>query len=676
MQTRAIALLVLVTLVVFGGSLVGGFVWDDPSLILRDTRSFTELFTTGFWAGSGASVAQDFYRPAVSAAFWLQRAAFGEGAFGYHLVSVLLHLACVVLAWRWLQRRVGNAVVPVLLGALLFALHPSRVESVAWISGSTDLWLTFWLLLGFEARASRRTVLAAVFWLLAALSKETGILVPLLVAADHFLLERKSGLRPLVPAVLAATVALVVRAAVVASPPVDGLLTGGTVARVLASTGYYARSALWPWTPTVTVGAIDPAAEGAWLLPTWAIALGAVVLLAFVALVVASTRRPTLRPWLADAAWLVVPILPVLNLVPLGYQTFVAERFLYLPLLGLCAIVARLLSAVSPSQLAFRAAAAAVCVLAFACAGASTMHVARFFDDVELWSYEREIHPDDPRVGKWLAQAQQRAGMFDEAKAAVLTAMEQAPPAWTVLRAELAVEWGVLESLSGPDAEQERLLAARTLLDTLAEPPAAETVTVAIGGKRYELVLDERVRARLASDKPLRDHRILAHLRTLGLERAAALAARLGRETQQPAYVANHALVLLAAERWSEAERLLAGAAAAGDARISRMRDELGSFRQRLATASGHEAVVLRATFLKDQGLRTAARRALADSLADMPSEPSLIELAVRIDLEDGVPHLARQRLERLSAEAPTDHWRRMLGEVDAWEQRAVATGE
>lgn len=676
LQTRAIALLVLLTLVVFGGSLAGGFVWDDPSLILRDTRSFGQVLTTGFWAGSGMEVAQDFYRPAVSAALWLERALFGEGAFGYHLVSVLLHLACVLLAWRWLQRRLGGAMVPALLGALLFALHPSRVESVAWISGSTDLWLTFWLLLGFEAKASRArgaAVLAFACWLLAALSKETGILVPLLVAADHLLLERKGGGRALAPAALAAVVALALRGLVVASPALGGLASGDAIPRVLASAGYYVRSAFWPWTPTVTVGAIDPAVEGAWLLPAWAIATGAVAALTVAALAVAALRRPALRPWLADAAWLVVPLLPVLNLFPLGYQTFVAERFLYLPLLGLAALLARLL-VTARSERAQRGAAAVAGVFVLACAGASTLHVAHFLDDVELWSYERAVHPDDPRVGKWLAQALLRAGENDAARAELLASLEQTPPAWNVLRAELAVEWGVLESVSGPDAEQERLIAARTVLDTLAELPAAEKISLEIGGKRHELVLNERVRARLAASKPLRDHRILAHLRTLSLETAESLAAALARAAPHAAYVANHALVLLAAERWDDAQRVLA--AADGDARAAKMQADLASFRQRLIAATDHEAILLRATFLKDQGLRAAARRTLASVLDDAPRDPALIELAVRIDLEDGVPRLARQRLERLTAESPDERWRQLLGEVDAWERRLVASGE
>lgn len=667
---RAILLIVLAALGVFAGALANGFVWDDTSLIFADGRSFSQLLTTGFWAGaSEVAVAQDFYRPAVSIALWAQRSLFGEAALGFHLVSLALHAACGVLAYRWVVRRVGaDAMVPALLAALLFVVHPSRVESVAWVSGSTDLWLTFWLLAGFEAgRAKMRgsLAIAATCWLLAALSKETGLLVPLLIVADHLLLDERPATRPLIAATTTTVVAFALRSAVVDSPRLDALMHADTPARVLASLGHYVLAIVWPWQPSVTVGTPNPLTESGWLLPGAHLALGAVTCAALPAIAIAARRRPAIRPVLADAAWFVVPLAPVLNLLPLGYQTFVAERFLYLPLLGVCALLARTLAALARGgrQSARRAVAIAVGLVLVAAAISSARHVGHFFDDVELWSYEKTQHPDDARVSKWLAEAYRRAGLISEAKAEVVTALDLAPPAWTVLRAELAVEWGVLEATSGPDAEQDRIRAARALLDTLAEPQT-DTIHVQLGARAFELAMDERVRARLASSEPLRDHRILAHLRTLQLDTAELLARKAAAEEANPAYAMNHALVLVTQERWADAEQRLR--VASSDPMLTEFADRIAELRNRLSAAQPIESVLVRAEFLREVGSREAARRLVGHALEASPADPQLVEAATEIDLADGAPALARARLEKLTVDVPSPSWQPLLEKVRA----------
>src|SRR5690606_17441148 len=89
------------------------------------------------------------YRPVVTVALWTQVQAFGEGTFGYHAVSLALHLLCVFLACGWLRRRHGSLrrEWALLFGLLVFAIHPGRPETVTWISGSTDLWMTAFVLL-------------------------------------------------------------------------------------------------------------------------------------------------------------------------------------------------------------------------------------------------------------------------------------------------------------------------------------------------------------------------------------------------------------------------------------------------------------------------------------------------------------------------------------------------
>ena len=122
-----------------------GFIWDDDAYVihnstLRDVDGLVRIWT------QPRNLPQ--YYPLVHTTFWLEYQTWGLEPVGYHVVNVLLHLA-VALLWWVLLRRMGLPCA--WLAAMLFALHPVHVESVAWIT-------------------ERKNVLSGVFYLLAAIS--------------------------------------------------------------------------------------------------------------------------------------------------------------------------------------------------------------------------------------------------------------------------------------------------------------------------------------------------------------------------------------------------------------------------------------------------------------------------------------------------------------------------
>ena len=137
------ALLALATLVAYAPSLGGGFLWDDPEYVvnniaLRSGRGLMAIWTSVY------SVPQ--WYPLVHTSYWLEYQLFGLNPAVFRVDNLLLHIASALLLWRLLRRlKIPGAY----LAALIFALHPVHVESVAWITERKNTLSSFLYLAAF-----------------------------------------------------------------------------------------------------------------------------------------------------------------------------------------------------------------------------------------------------------------------------------------------------------------------------------------------------------------------------------------------------------------------------------------------------------------------------------------------------------------------------------------------
>ncbi len=132
-----------------------------------------------------------YYRPLLGLTLLIDQRLWGEGIFGYRFTNVVLHTCNTLLVYaigRVLLKTSIYRTETSFLAALLFTVHPIAVESVAWISGRTDLLVTCWSLLAFYIYLSANNKnavytlpLSLLSALAAALSKETGIMVFILI---------------------------------------------------------------------------------------------------------------------------------------------------------------------------------------------------------------------------------------------------------------------------------------------------------------------------------------------------------------------------------------------------------------------------------------------------------------------------------------------------------------
>ncbi|HKX46428.1 MAG TPA: O-GlcNAc transferase, partial [Planctomycetota bacterium] len=134
MRQLGVPLLIVATCVAYLPALQGGFVWDDRLFIVDNPLLGHLDGLRRIWLDPGGAIAQ--YYPLTVSSFWLEHRFFRLDPSGYHAVNILLHVANALLV-RLLFRRL--ALPGAELAALVFALHPVHVESVAWISERKNL---------------------------------------------------------------------------------------------------------------------------------------------------------------------------------------------------------------------------------------------------------------------------------------------------------------------------------------------------------------------------------------------------------------------------------------------------------------------------------------------------------------------------------------------------------
>jgi protein O-mannosyl-transferase len=458
-------------------------------------RIFQELY--GF---AGEPSVRGPYRPITTLSYALDYAVHGRWPPGYHAVNVGLHVVASLLVLA-LARRLAAAALPgqaarvAVLCGLLFAVHPAHVEAVATIFGRTEPLSTAFavgaLLLALRRREGRWRLPAALGLLvLGVLSKEVAIVTPGLFVVVAVALPAAAGLevRPglgrgaprrallevaavaalllgaFVPYLVGRGPALAVAAEArwfpVGTPGLHVALTMsrvmGEYLRILAVPGFlggdFAYAARLPTLSAPTPG--FAVATAAWL----ATAVAALLL----------RRRAPLAA--AGLAWIFLPLLPVMHLIPVG--VLLAERLLYLPSVGFCLAVAaaagHLLEAAGPSPLARvpaggagRAALAggsarpsaarpSAALLAAALLAAllvlTTRTVVRTLDwrsDVAYWTSELEKAPREPVVNNNLAVAYLARRDYPRAVERLRVVLEVHPRYWRA-HINLAIAQGEL----------------------------------------------------------------------------------------------------------------------------------------------------------------------------------------------------------------------------------------
>ncbi|HET7343754.1 MAG TPA: tetratricopeptide repeat protein [Methylomirabilota bacterium] len=406
-----IALLLLVGVaLVFGGVREYGFIdFDDSEYVYANPVVRQGLTPSGIaWAFSLSAYAS--WHPITWMSHMADVQLFGLHAGLHHVVNVVLHGLNTVLLFLVLSGMTG-AIWRSALVAALFGVHPLHVESVAWVSERKDVLSTmFWFLTlaayGRYAKAptAGRYAATLLFFVLGLLSKPMLVVVPLtLLLLDYWPLERLRGdklgrllVEKLPFFALAAAVSLITYSAQArweAMWSAEALPLGARIANAIVSTTAYLEKTVAP----VSLAAFypHPASLGR-SVPTGNVVGSLLVLVAISGVVGWQFRR---RPYLVVGwSWYLLSLAPVLGFVQVGSQAM-ADRYTYVPLVGVFLAVVWGIADVVPGRRIARVAVATVATTVVAIlALLAVRQVGYWRDATTLYTHAIRVTADN-----WLA---------------------------------------------------------------------------------------------------------------------------------------------------------------------------------------------------------------------------------------------------------------------------------
>jgi tetratricopeptide (TPR) repeat protein len=419
-------------LAVFAPALDCDFVnLDDPGYVTGNTWVKRGLSAEGFrWAFTTYACAN--WHPLTWLSLQLD-ASLWKGPdgrpdpFGFHLTNVLLHAGSTALLFLALRALTGCP-WPAAAAALLFAVHPLRAESVAWVAERKDVLSTFFglaALLAYAGYARRpaagRYLAVATAFGLSLLCKQMLVTLPfLLLVLDWWPLGR-AGVAgawrrlaaeklPLV-ALAAAFSAIAYRAQSVGGGVIDSSALPAAIRLANAALSYvtYVAKTFWP----LNLAVFYPYRAypwGAGLPP--ALVAGSVLLLATVTATAVALRRRA--PYLlAGWLWYLGTLVPVIGLVQIGDQAY-ADRYSYFPQVGILIALSWGAADLARGRRAPALVAAAAAVLALV--ALTRWQLAVWRDSVTLWEHDLRTAGRSPLCLTDLGVALEEAGRPDEAE--------------------------------------------------------------------------------------------------------------------------------------------------------------------------------------------------------------------------------------------------------------------
>lgn len=425
--------LAALAIAVFWRTTAFGFVnYDDGFYVYNNNLVEGGLSWRGLgWVFTHADCS--LYHPLTMLSLMLDYQLHASDAGGYHVTNVLLHVASVVMLFLVLRAMTGALWRSVFV-ALVFAVHPLRVESVAWVSERKDVLGTFFFILTLAAyvwfvrnsTSLARYLLVALASAAALLSKPTAVTLPfVLLLLDYWPLQRTDPPKKLVMEkipLLVLSMGACVMTLVGATKEVTAYEHVSLLSRLgnaLVSYCIYLRQTFWP----VDLAVFYPRPAGG--NSAAAVALSFLLLTALTAGAWHFRRE---RRWLLTGClWYLGMLTPMIGLVQAGAFAH-ADRMMYLPQIGLSLALTWLAGEWLEKSAPGRVLAGFLIVGIAAALSVAAWHQAAYWkDSVTLWSHALDCTRNNFTAEYNLGVEMVRQGKLDDAIAHFQNAVKYKP---------------------------------------------------------------------------------------------------------------------------------------------------------------------------------------------------------------------------------------------------------
>jgi len=447
--------LLLIFIIITAGTIVyvntfkNEFVWDDHIYIEENIpiKGFKYLPTFFYTPTHG-----NLYRPLRE----LDKAAvynfFGLNVFGYHLNSLLLHLGISVLAYLIIFKLTSKKLLSFLSG-LLFAVHPIHTERVANMTAGFDLIGALFLLLAIlfyiiysKNLKIRYLIYSGFAYILALLGAEEAAMFPLIILFYELIFGEKLKKTTLkakqffAACILITTIYFWIRFSIIKDIGRAAVYPGGNLFyTMLTMTKVFVKYILLLIFPFNLNLEHFVAVEKSLSIT---VIFSAILLILFLACTLwltfnSENRSNNFKLTAFMSAFYFITLIPASNVVPLF--TFMAERYLYVPSIAFCVLLALLLTKITRGSLLINilggksrtdkknALIIGIILIAIIVLSYSIGTISRNSDwrtDLLLWSKTYEDNPSSSRVANNLGQAYMESGRLDESSFYISRAIE------------------------------------------------------------------------------------------------------------------------------------------------------------------------------------------------------------------------------------------------------------
>ena len=425
-RTLILGLILGVTFVTFFNTTLNGFAYDDRDFILKNelVRSLSNIptvLTKELWfyrvlqdkdPNKDTAPTTPYYRPSFSIFQMICWQLFQDKPAWWHLTNVLVHMLAIYFMFLIVERITKDLRLSA-IACLLFAVHPLRVESVAWICGISDPFLaalmlpSFYLYMRYRDEGRAKLLIGSLaLFLLAAFSKEPAIALPIFIGAyELFVANQDKSFRERIrPALIYSLSFLAVAASYIAARyNALGFAFNNTnfksyslseiILTIPLVCWKYIGLLLWPVDLSLfhATYMVRSPFELQFILPVAGLAALAYGLWMLRKSIVARFAF----------LWFAINLIPVLNLGAFGEEFLVQERYVYIPSIGFSLLVAMGLAKIPvekwlPLGTRRTAQAALVGVLVILFAGKSVAQNTVWKDDMAVWMHGVETAPEQP----------------------------------------------------------------------------------------------------------------------------------------------------------------------------------------------------------------------------------------------------------------------------------------